>query len=208
MGNVNTLITDSDRRYHDSVSSYVNKLSSVKDLRERGVWWFVESYLNECDFKPSLSKASHWAYILHDCDDCEPHYHILIHYSNSRTGLSVLRDFIGFQNTRVEKCISPLACYEYLTHKNTPEKYQYSSSRIVTHNPIYWEHFIPSIRDRTNDKIETDFIEDLLNSEKLDYYTMAKKYGRDFMKNWRSYIDFREEVLWQRRANGEKIEYK
>ena len=200
MENENIIITDNVRRYHDSVSSYVNKLSSVKDLRERGVWWFVESYLSEYEFRPSLDKASHWAYILHDCDDCEPHYHILLHYSNSRTGLSVLRDFIGYQNTRVEKCISPIACYEYLTHKNCPEKYQYAISRVISHNPVYWERFLPSVRDRTTDKVDTDFIEDLLFGVELNYLEMAKKYGRDFIKNWRSYEDFREQCLWQIRT--------
>ena len=51
---------------------------------------------------------------------------------------------------------------------------------------------MPSVRDRT----QTDFLEDLLQTDTdLDLREMAKKYGRDFIKNYRTYIEFRNEVV-------------
>ena len=183
----------------DVISQDDRREKANKLLKHRDTWWFAETYLQENEFQYALSKASHWAYIFHDQDDNVPHYHVLLHYENARSGSAVLKDFVGYQNTFVKRCEhGAVVCYEYLTHKNDPDKYQYNADRIISHNPVYWSHFIPDIRDRT----DTDFIEDLLNSEKLDYYKMAKKYGRDFMKNWRNYVDFRDEVLFQRRINN------
>ena len=170
--------------------------SSVdKKLRRRCVWWFVETYVPSCDFEYALNKASHWAYIYHDRDKCEPHYHVLLHYDNARTGYAVLKDFAHIQNSMAESTDSPVSCYEYLTHANDVDKFQYPSSDIVCHNPIYWEHFLPSVRDRT----QVDFIDDLLNDDDIDLSYMARKYGRDFIKNYKAYLDFRREVLFRER---------
>lgn len=179
------------RRNSSSINESLKSSSINESLKKREVWWFVESYLQESEFQYALSKATHWAYIYHDKDDNEPHYHILLHYDNARSGNAVLRDFVGYQNSFIERCENgPQVCYEYLTHLNDPDKYQYNPDRIVSHNPIYWEHFLPSVRDRT----QTDFIEDLLSSNELDIVYMAKKYGRDFIKNYKAYMDFRHEV--------------
>lgn len=175
-----------------------NGVSLSVSLKKREVWWFVETYLHEDEFKYALSKATHWAYIYHDMDDCEPHYHILLHYDNARSGNAVLRDFVGNQNSFIEKSVSPIASYEYLTHKNDPDKYQYCDSCIVSHNPVYWEHFLPDVRDRT----QLDFLEDLLSTKELDIVLMAKRYGRDFIKNYKAYMDFRHEVFIRERFNN------
>lgn len=197
----NNGISLEDVRLHDSTKDYVLGVALNKYLKKRNVWWFAETYLEPCEFEYALSKATHWAYIYHDKDVSadgrlkEPHYHILLHYDNSRTGFAVLRDFVGRQNTFVKdvyKNSSPVICYEYLTHDNDVDKYHYSKANIVSHNPVYWEHFLPSVRDRT----QTDFLEDLLQTDTdLDLREMAKKYGRDFIKNYRTYIEFRNEVV-------------
>lgn len=191
-------ISSSQREEHDKIKEYVAKVSKVKGVRARSYWWSCITYCQEQEFEFALSQSQHWAYIYHDCDEGkEPHYHVLLHFDYQKTGTAVLNYFRGFANTQVEPCysnkkgeVNPIGCYEYLTHKNDPDKYQYSSSRIVSHNPIYWEHFIPSVRDRT----QTDFIEDLLSSNELDIVYMAKKYGRDFIKNYKAYMEFRHEV--------------
>lgn len=178
----------------------MDKSQDLSFLKKREVWWFVETYLPESDIQYALSKATHWAYIYHDMDNNEPHFHVLLHYDNARSGNAVLRDFVGWQNTFIERCHNgPVVCYEYLTHQNDPDKYQYSSERIISHNPVYWEHFIPDVRNRP----EADFIEDLVYSEKLDLVYMAKKYGRDFIKNHKSYLDFRYTVRLGMRFNNE-----
>lgn len=159
--------------------------------RRRSTWFFCMTYAKPCEFKFALEKATHWAYIYHDRDENEPHFHILLHFDNARTGFALLNDFHSTANTFIESKVSPVDSYEYLYHANHPDKYQYDKSLIVSHNPVYWEHFLPSVRDRT----QTDFIEDLLNSSDLDLVYMAKKYGRDFIKNYRTYIEFRNDVL-------------
>lgn len=177
--------------------------TSYDVLKCRRSWWDIITYLQESEFQYALSKATHWAYIYHDCDVNdngelkEPHWHILLNFDNARSGNAVLKDFVGYQNTRAYNMdeTSPIERYEYLTHLNDPDKYQYSSSRIVCDNPVYWEHFLPSVRDRT----QADFIEDLLQDEELDIVYMARKYGRDFIKNYKSYMEFRNEVIIRER---------
>lgn len=163
-----------------------------KMYRKRCVWWFAMSYALPAEFANALNKADKYAYIYHDKDvDTEPHYHVLLHFENARSGFAVLKDFVSTQNTMLEAVTSPISSYEYLYHLNDPDKFQYDKSEIICHNPVFWEHFLPSIRDRN----EVDFLDDLLNVYDFDLKDMAKKYGRDFIKNFRSYLDFRESVL-------------
>lgn len=184
--------------YNDVESRRKLPKSVVEELRQRAGNWFIETYLSPAEFHYALDKMSHWAYIYHDRDYKddgtlkEPHYHIVARYSNFRTGFAVLKDFVGNQNSFCEKCKSLQASYDYLTHKNEPDKTLYDDIEIVHHNPVYWESFIPSVRDRTS----LDLVEDLLSESALDLREMAKKYGRDFIKNYKAYLDFRETVKY------------
>ena len=198
----------------------LNKLLSqeevYKKLRKRGVWFNVMTYAPAEVIEYACSRALHWAYIYHNRDTFdildikdgvseeqlgalkEPHYHVLLHYDIARSGLAVLKDFPSEQNTRVEIADQPIASYEYLTHKNHPNKYQYNDYEIISHNRDYWVAHLPRARDRpSNTDLEADFISDLLGEKEPDLVYMARKYGRDFIKNHRSYLDFRDAVRYQ-----------
>ncbi len=93
---------------------------------------------------------SNWAFILHDKDKNEhglkkAHFHIGIEYTNSKHENLVLLAKEEFRSmyekqgvtkitTQVRKVKSPCGFMEYLTHKNNPEKYQYSKADIVTNS--------------------------------------------------------------------------
>lgn len=159
----------------------------------RCYWHSLVVYSAPNTFKPLLDRATHWAYAYHDLDKDDdgelkpPHYHLLLHFKTACSVNSCIKYILSKQNVFGEECVSPHGAFEYLWHKNNPEKYQYDRSVVVTHNAVYWDRFLPDIRDRTN----IDFIEDLLNG--VDMVTMAKRYGRDYMKNYRAYEDFVEE---------------
>lgn len=175
-----------------------------KSKSKRCYWISLICYSAPNTFKPLLDISTHWAYAYHDLDVDkegklkEPHYHILVHFKQARSPNSCIRYILSKQNVFGEECVSPLGAFEYLFHKNDPDKYQYDKSIVITHNPVYWDRFLPDIRDRTN----IDFVEDLFTG--VDMLTMAKRYGRDYMKNYRAYEDFIDEVKFRQSRNVQK----
>lgn len=164
------------------------------DNSRRCYWHSIICYSAPNTFKPLLDKAYHWAYAYHDLDTDDegnpkpPHYHLLLHFKQARSLNSCRKYILSTQNVLGEECASPMGAYEYLWHKNDADKYQYDKSIVVCHSHLYWDKYLPDIRDRTN----IDFIEDLTNG--VDMITMAKRYGRDYMKNYRLYEDFVDEA--------------
>ena len=169
-------------------------MKRLDDYRRRSTWFFLMTYSSPEEFQTLLDKSTHFAYAYHDKDDNEPHYHVLVHFESARTGYACIKDIKSSSNTFLEEASNPVACYEYLTHKNDLDKYQYTDDIIISHNPVYWKNYLPSVRDRPKADLEADFLEDLISPDVLDLVYMAKKYGRDFIKNYRSYLDFRNEV--------------
>lgn len=175
--------------------------TSKSTSSSRCYWHSLVCYSAPNTFRPLLDKACHWAYAYHDLDLDKygnlkpPHYHILVHFKQARSLNSCKKYVLSTQNVFGEECRSPLGAYEYLWHKNDADKYQYDKSIVVCHSPLYWDKFLPDIRDRTN----IDFIEDLFNG--VDMVTMAKRYGRDYMKNYRSYEEFLDEAKRRERLS-------
>ena len=66
---------------------------------------------------------------LHAPDDehTKEHYHVMLGFQR-KVGISSARDvcnLCGGANGYVEECYAPLGAFEYLTHKNSPEKQQF-----------------------------------------------------------------------------------
>lgn len=177
-----------------------NKKSSSHSRR---LYWIeLIVYSSPNTFMPLLRKADRWAYAYHDLDKNddgtwkEPHYHIIVHFENARSINACKRDILSTQNVLGKEITSVMGAYQYLWHENDLDKYQYDKSIVVSHNPVFWEGFLPDIRASDT----TDFLEDLLNH--VDMVTMAKRYGRDYMKNYRAYKDFVDEVEFQERLKN------
>lgn len=84
------------------------------------------------------------------------------------------------QNVFCEYVVNRARMWNYLTHKDDPDKYQYQET------DIYYE---PECRQKfkglRGDNL--DFLEDL---ETLSPRQLAITYGRDYMKNYRQYNEF------------------
>ena len=116
-----------------------------------------------------------------------PHYHIYLRLKVSREPDEIKRWFMPKElkdenglpyNCLSQKVKSSVACIEYLTHKNEPEKYQYSENDIISYN-------IDSVLE--NDAIDNsiDIVEDMLSG--FSTRELVKRYGRDFIYHYSSY---------------------
>ena len=93
------------------------------------------------------------------------------------------------QNVRVKglkKRLGAFRAFEYLVHKNDPDKIQYQLSDVVTDDLPFWQTLVSSKPDNG------EFVVDLANLSPLE---MAVKYGRDYIKNYSKYADFKRLFL-------------
>lgn len=146
-----------------------------------------------------LSKAKHWAYIVHDKDGTDKHVHAIVTFEQQKSFNWVRKQVISAngQNTFTEFVKGDVEdVLTYFTHKKETTKHKYSENEIVYSDEEYWRK--RSKQDgREEDKNEA-FVNDLL-SEDYSVEKMARKYGRDFIKNFRAYGDAREYMLAERR---------
>lgn len=141
-----------------------------------------------------------YALIVHDRDVTadgnlkEVHIHVV--GRAPRTKGWRVTNFVKFveetkQATFIQLPISLPSAYEYLTHKNNPEKTQYPTCDIIEHNP---DGIRPvSITVEQQKRVENEqFFEDL---QQLGRRELAYKYGRDYMKNSRIYHSFVDDTI-------------
>ena len=174
-----------------------------------GVWYASEDALR----KYLKEQCRNWAYILHDQDTTneglpkEPHYHFVATYEQRKSFQQVCRTTVAYrgdQNCLVEMVWRGLApALEYLWHKNDSGKFQYDQRKVVISSKEWFERYI-----RGNDETENDrFVDDLLApSKNFSVVSMARKYGRDFMRNMHSYMEFRKVALFEK-MGGNALDY-
>lgn len=86
--------------------------------------------------------ASHLpiALSLHDSDDdgkggiLKPHYHGIVRYPNTTTFKNVSRLMQSVNSPFPIQCVDLYGSYQYLTHANAPDKFQYKSDDIILLN--------------------------------------------------------------------------
>lgn len=118
-----------------------------------------------------------YAYILHDKEESEPHYHLVVSFSNPRTWDGVKKDFAKYdQNTLVKVVKSLDGVLDYLTHRNKPEKYQYPEE-AVTNNGYYRGGY------RRNVDVEQDIAITIVEAilEDLPKRELLKRFGREYV---------------------------
>lgn len=147
----------------------------------------IEDFLN-------VGIVSNYAYILHDKDNTDPHYHILFTTKANYTCKNIVKIFNeccpSDQNTfcrPVSK--STTGAYQYLTHSTDRAKeqlkHQYSEDEIVTNNSSRWAKV-------QNEGLSVDEFCDDLFADDININAMCRKYGRDFMRNIKAYMYCRE----------------
>lgn len=150
----------------------------------------VEAFLNSVDF-------DEYAYIYHDKDVKdggelkEPHFHILVYRKAGFRLTPAVRSFS--QNTLVQPARSRCKSYEYLTHKNDPDKTQYSPSSVCEFHRDDKNTFIHTFAEQR----ESQFAQMMVDLKQLSRYELACKYGRDYMLNCDRYHRFMEKVEFE-----------
>lgn len=125
----------------------------------------LDEFLNTAETIPRA-----YAYIVHDkdiLDNGEPkktHIHLILSYSNARSIENVEKILLVYmnknelqhQNVFIEPCRNIKSAFDYLTHKNDKNKYQYTIDNVVCSSIEFFQH-----QSSTNDYIShvLDFIE-------------------------------------------------
>lgn len=132
------------------------------------------------DFIDKSSYVEHYAYIHHDSDDCEPHFHFLLCLARSRRLSDVLNSIKkgGASNVLVEVCSSPSSIVRYFVHADNPDKHQYSCDSVVSDIDLSYFDSLSREKPSKEDSVLNAFL-DLVDGMPL--IDCSKKYGRDFI---------------------------
>lgn len=161
--------------------------------------WSLVTYLDVetlCQRLCSIENIRYYAFIQHDKDtkdDGTPkdkHIHLALCLNSARTLQQIAPRFTDIA-TNAGNCFgqptrSNRAILEYFTHKNEPEKYQYSESEIISNNLDYFKN------DETDEDNTFMIIQDLLDGKSLQQ--VAKTYGRAFLYHYRDFKTFIEDA--------------
>ena len=145
-------------------------------------------------------KSAYTAYAMieHDKDKAPKHCHIFIKFNCQRNGTDILKWFElccdesgELVNTRFEQVHSEKGLLDYLTHSNTPNKYQYSESEIVYSDENARDELLKEcVQDNGYGALE-----DLLAGVKLK--EIARKWGRDFIRHYNAYKTLACDIRFQ-----------
>ena len=146
--------------------------------------WSLVSYASVAEFTPLLDQCLHYAYIYHDKDGVEPHYHLLCVFKNPRALKGIQDTICSDQNTLGEPVKSSLEeMYKYLTHERETDKVIYPKESVVCDSSVFWDTLTVE-----EGSVTDSLIDDILQG--LPLRLLARRYGRDFIRNYKSYMDF------------------
>ena len=134
-----------------------------------------------------MGRVRHYAYIPHDKDmDSEgnfkeKHIHMLLQLNNAMTLTAVRALFPLGANTLAQPIYDKADCFNYLTHKDKPNKYQYEDTDIVADNMEYWK----GLQKGQEDDKTMCILDDIISN--VPYRLMVSRYGRDFVINYGKY---------------------
>jgi hypothetical protein len=175
------------------------------------------TYATEDEIKRVLEEKKPYikgvSYIFHDKETAEPHYHIALELKRSRKGQAIIRWFKGLKdskgelaNTFGEEVISVSGLHDYFTHSDEISikegKHQYTEEdiKVIEGIPNAWDYVTAwekaeaqaEAKEQKADEVE-QMLDDIINE--VPAREMARKYGRDFMKNASQYRKFASEVV-------------
>lgn len=191
----------------DHMSNYLDDYTKVRRMS-------LQLYAPPEQWGSVLLEATHWAYILHDKDTNAdgtpktPHYHLLLVFENQRYRRAVRKLFDvpeeGENSTiNFQKMGNCSRAYDYLRHftaKAQEEgKHLYAPEEVQCDDVNFWEeHSAPVTTPNF------DFLADL---ERLNHRQMALQYGKDYIKNFKRYDEFKGTLEFEenRRKTAENL---
>lgn len=188
----------------------------------------LETYATDKQFKSALSSKKEFlrnlSYIVHDKDEGrDPHIHAVLTLTESMQLKRVCgwfkkcTDFKGqIANTFAEELLSADAMIDYLTHTEQEGKHQYLDTEIKVlegiqdarghlkgKNDIARENKErKEARKAETEEDNESFLNDLIAQKPRR--EMAKKYGRDYMKNHKAYAEFAGLVVLEETGDIDK----
>lgn len=163
----------------------LEKLISEGKLIESNKYFCI-SYCPPEKLTSTLGKCTFWAYIFHDKDDKEPHYHYFLQFNKNKNILALAKEFYCDEFTFMcENVRDKTKCLRYLVHADNGDKYQYPLSDVESSAITQVERANRLQVDATENNEQ--LMRDLFT---LDVFQLGAKYGRDFIKNTRHYAEF------------------
>ena len=161
----------------------------MKEQRNRN-WFLTINRESSCftELKAILvnngSTFKHYAYVLHDKDNEEqPHYHLCLEYKNARTFTQVKAMFDG---AHVEEMEYKNMSYQYLIHKNDPQKYQYEIDNVMT---LEKDYLMLMLNNNEYDKLDTTTLIEAINSGIHTYTELILKFGLNQVNMYHNLIN-------------------
>lgn len=146
-------------------------------------------------------RVRHWAYIIHDKDKDEngelkeKHIHILVQLNNAMSLSAVRALFPVGANTLAQPMYDKADCFNYLNHKDKPDKYQYPDEDIKADNMDYWK----GLQKGEADDKTMCIIDDILSN--IPFRVMVSRYGRDFVINYGKYASMAQMIRDEERQH-------
>lgn len=137
-----------------------------------------------------------WAYIVHDKDEQIKHAHVICTFTQNKTfkQVSTLLSGETGQNTLAQDIKDIEAIFDYLTHTNgfdeDGKKHVYDKTEIKSNDIEYWKSRAKLDEGHGDTEKNEKFIDDLMHMTSVKQ--MCIQYGRDFMKNIKSYMYIRD----------------
>lgn len=164
----------------------------------------IVSYARLEELMPLFNQANHYCYILHDKDKTDVHYHIIATFPIQKSINAVRKMPASVSNTFSQPLDDVNKLLDYFTHKDEEGKAEYDASGIVYDDLSYWQKRMSSgdVDVPSNDM----FVDDLLAST-VTIEFMSRKYGRDFMKNYKTYMSLRKVINTERTLGRKGDDY-
>lgn len=166
----------------------MNKVPNPR-TRNVSVMTYLETEKEVLQVIKSRKMIVRYAFIRHDKDEAEPHFHVCIVLSDAVPVLSVAKWFADDSrhiNAFGEKTGDNRAVYAYLTHKNKPDKFQYSESDVRSND----HDFFRSAESVTD--VAILIMEDMLAGKSLR--ELFRRYGNAFIWRYNAYRALYEDI--------------
>lgn len=189
------MINKSIEKPHVQIRPNVCFEGTDDDLKERAYAYFIRGYVKPTEnelLQLMLQGASHWAYVWHDKDDKAPHCHIILIFKYNRTPTALAKELCRIdnkQNWHFSILHDKYHAFDYLHHRDVKSvesgKYLYPEREVFTEDVAFFTRGGSHARD------SLAFYNDLVENN-LSRVEMARKYGRDYLKNIAKYDEAKE----------------
>lgn len=142
--------------------------------------------------------------LLHKAGDIKNnHFHVIVSFYNACTLKACYKIFTTENDKpRIYSVGDMQTVYEYLTHKNDPDKYQYSKTKICSDDLQFFEKLCKVGEKSESDNKAEKIIEDLLIN--IPTRVMVSRYGRDFVIHMSQYLDVVSKIKFEEICLDEK----